>query len=76
LLTLVADHIPHRRAKLFFFNHSVEVGRVELSHVSSGLVTQVPSVSPSYTLYGSAPSSTPCDVAEGEPASFMIEGCV
>ncbi len=72
LLTLVERHIPHRRASLFTFNESpVELGSVELSHVSSGLVTQVSS--PSYTSPTRSPSSTPAVEGKSGTDSGMIE---
>jgi hypothetical protein len=73
LLTLVAYHIPHRKATLFTFNTGVELGSVELNTVSSGLVTQVPTTSPSYTHEKTCPSSTPGDSLE-RGVSLMIEG--
>ena len=73
LLTLVARHVPNRKATLFTFHTGVELGPVELSTVSSGLVTQVPSLRPSYTHEETHPSCTRNDSME-RGASLMIEG--
>lgn len=64
LLTLVARHVPHRKATLFTFHSGVELGPVELNTISSGLVTQLPVL---------RPSCTPNDSIERD-VSLMIEG--
>ncbi|HEY4934778.1 MAG TPA: bifunctional DNA primase/polymerase [Terriglobales bacterium] len=73
LLTLVARHVPHRKATLFTFNTGVEPGSVELNTVSSGLVTQSPASCPSYTHEENRPSCTLDDPME-KGVSLMIEG--
>jgi hypothetical protein len=73
LLTLVARHVPHRKATLFIFNTGVKLGSVELNTVSSGLVTQAPASCPSYTHTETGPSCTPNDSIE-KGVSLMIEG--
>jgi hypothetical protein len=72
-LTLVTTYIPHKRANLYFYRDTaVELVPVELSNVTSGLVTHPPSASPSYTP-SKAPSYTSDVEAQSATESAMIE---
>jgi len=74
-LTLVEPYIPHRRASLFTFNElNLEVGGVEVSHISSGLVTHA---SPTLVTHrGVTPTYTPLRMMRtgNDTGSAMIKG--